>query len=81
MLQEPLRALSSSRSCIRWESSYARCTLGLRDGPQLGRPGGSAGIRTRDLSIKSRLLYQLSYGPTDAVSLLGAAVRVNPRGG
>lgn len=43
--------------------------------------GGSAGIRTRDLSIKSRLLYQLSYGPTDAVSLLGAAVRVNPRDG
>lgn len=26
--------------------------------------GGSAGIRTRDLSIKSRLLYRLSYGPT-----------------
>ena len=25
--------------------------------------GGSAGARTRDLSIKSRLLYQLSYGP------------------
>jgi hypothetical protein len=25
--------------------------------------GGSAGTRTRDLSIKSRLLYQLSYGP------------------
>lgn len=26
--------------------------------------GGSAGARTRDLSIKSRLLYQLSYGPS-----------------
>ncbi len=25
--------------------------------------GGSAGARTRDLSIKSRLLYRLSYGP------------------
>lgn len=81
MLQEPLRALSSSRSCIRWESSYVRCTFRPRNARQLDRPGGSAGIRTRDLSIKSRLLYQLSYGPTDAVSLLGAAARVNPRDG
>lgn len=40
--------------------------------------GGSAGIRTRDLSIKSRLLYQLSYGPTDRASLLGTAAWVNP---
>src|SRR6185503_10502841 len=26
--------------------------------------GGPGGTRTRDLSIKSRLLYRLSYGPT-----------------
>jgi hypothetical protein len=33
----------------------------------LPRDGGSAGTRTRDLSIKSRLLYQLSYGPSIGV--------------
>jgi hypothetical protein len=31
----------------------------------MGRSGEPAGIRTRDLSIKSRLLYQLSYGLTE----------------
>jgi hypothetical protein len=30
----------------------------------LRKAGGPGGTRTRDLSIKSRLLYQLSYGPT-----------------
>lgn len=39
--------------------------------------GGSAGIRTRDLSIKSRLLYRLSYGPTPRLPLDAGIGRVN----
>jgi hypothetical protein len=31
-----------------------------------GSRGGLAGIRTRDLQIKSPLLYRLSYEPTHA---------------
>jgi hypothetical protein len=31
-----------------------------------GTRGGLAGIRTRDLQIKSPLLYRLSYEPTHA---------------
>lgn len=39
---------------------WLRCRLGHGE----GRGGGPGGTRTRDLSIKSRLLYRLSYGPT-----------------
>ncbi len=38
--------------------AHSRAGLGCGE-----RIGGSAGARTRDLSIKSRLLYRLSYGP------------------
>ncbi len=34
---------------------------------QKGVNGEPAGIRTRDLLIKSQLLYQLSYRPTQGV--------------
>ena len=39
--------------------------------------GGSAGTRTRDLSIKSRLLYRLSYGPDRRLLLWTGRGRVN----
>jgi hypothetical protein len=46
------------------------------------RNGGLAGIRTRDLQIKSPLLYQLSYEPTyarwEAVPLCAATLLVKP---
>lgn len=46
-------------------SAYAAITTALIPvgSGRRGESGGSAGIRTRDLSIKSRLLYRLSYGP------------------
>ena len=44
---------------------------------RLKRIGGSAGIRTRDLSIKSRLLYRLSYGPDRRPLLWMGRGRVN----
>lgn len=40
--------------------------------PNIERSGGPGGTRTRDLSIKSRLLYRLSYGP---ISAAGAGPR------
>jgi hypothetical protein len=33
---------------------------------------GPEGIRTPDLAVKSRLLYRLSYGPTDGSARLGS---------
>ena len=39
--------------------------------------GGSDGIRTHDLSIKSRLLYRLSYGPDRGPLLWAGIARVN----
>lgn len=39
--------------------------------------GEPVGIRTRDLQIKSPLLYQLSYGPTKPRPLVPRAGAVN----
>src|ERR1700754_2416515 len=46
----------------RWQDPETGCNA------LISGTGGSAGARTRDLSIKSRLLYRLSYGPTPAGS-------------
>src|SRR3546814_4233780 len=46
--------------------SIMRCSPVSAGLPRGAAAGGSAGTRTRDLSIKSRLLYQLSYGPPPA---------------
>jgi hypothetical protein len=71
-----LRARSGrrSRADIRTPPGFApiRCR-------KVWRNDGSAGTRTQDLAVKSRMLYQLSYRP-DAADLPSATPAARPSG-
>ena len=54
-------SLYKSQLHIRKRSQAAKCLRSLINGEPVG-------IRTRDLLIKSQLLYQLSYRPTAALT-------------